>query len=59
MVFAAGSRPGGPASLSKDHRCTTPHRNGAVTAKRAERGGAAAKRLDGGGPMWPPANKDV
>jgi hypothetical protein len=29
-----------------------PHRNGAVTAKRAKRSGAAAKRLDGDGPMW-------
>jgi len=25
-----------------------------VRAKRAKRSGAAAKRLDGDGPMWPP-----
>jgi hypothetical protein len=54
MVFAAGSRPCGPASLSKDHGCASPHRRGAVTAKRAKRSGAAAKRLDGDGPMGPP-----
>jgi len=30
-----------------------------VRAKRAKRSGAAAKRLDGDGPMWPPADKDV
>ena len=55
MAFAAGSRPCGPASLSKDHGCASPHRRGAVTAKRAKRSGAAAKRLDGDGPMRLPA----
>jgi hypothetical protein len=35
----------------------TPHRNGAVTAKRAKRSVAAAKRLNGDGPMWPPATE--
>jgi hypothetical protein len=55
MVFAGRSRPGRPASRSKDHGCPSPHRSGAVTAKRAKRSGAAAKRLDGDGPMWPAA----
>ena len=59
MVFAERSRPAGPTSRSKDHGCASPHRLGAVTAKRAKRSGAAAKRLDGDGPMWPRALRCV
>jgi hypothetical protein len=40
-------------SRSKDHGNNAPHRRGAVTAKRAKRSVAAAKRLDGVEPMWP------
>jgi hypothetical protein len=54
MVFAEQSRPCGPACAAKTMETNLPHRNGAVTAKRAKRSGAAAKRLDGDGPMWPP-----
>jgi hypothetical protein len=46
--------PAGRLRPAKAMETTSPHRDGAVTAKRAKRSGAAAKRLDGDGPMWPP-----
>jgi hypothetical protein len=45
--------------LNKDHGGASPHRTGAVTAKRAKRSAAAAQQLDGDGPMWLPTDKDV
>jgi len=52
MIFAAGR-----LRSAKTMEAKKPHRNGAVTAERAKRSGAAAQRLDGDGPMWPPTGK--
>jgi hypothetical protein len=55
MIFVERAGPARRLRSTKLMETSTPHWNVAVTAERAKRSAAAAQRLDGGGPMRPPA----